>query len=398
MQRFIWILLVLVLSVWLGIQIAADPGYALFYYRHWSVEMPLWFAIVVLILILFVLYCVLRFFDGISSSIYRIKNWLRWRRKNKSYNKTNKGLVDLIEGNWRSAEYYLLDGIPQSNAPLINYLAAAKAAHEQGAYDKRDAYLKKAHDVAPHAELAIGLTQAQLQLSQGQLEQALATLDRLRQIAPKNSYVLKLLQKLYIRLADWNALLNLLPLLRKAKLINAEQLEKLERKCYQELLQAAASKSEKLAAIHQVWRNIPKKLQRDPTLVALYVKELIAFPLMADEANALINKIMKKTWDKELARLYGLLITNDPSKQLACAEAWHKYYGQQAVLLLTLGRLSTRCQLWGKARSYFEESIKLEANPETYFEYGKLLEQLGELNSASHQYQEGLLLIYNKNV
>src|SRR3990167_598109 len=217
MRRFIWILLLLILSVWIGLKIAADPGLALFSYRQWSVEMPLWFAAVGLIVFLLILYSILRFFDGVGSLWQRFENWLRFRRKNKSYSKTNRGLRELVEENWRASEMYLMDGIPQSDAPLINYLAAAKAAQAQCAYDRRDAYLKKAYEIAPQSEIVIGLTQAKLQLEQGQLEQALATLDHLCSIAPRHPAVLKLLERVYIHLGDWKSLLKLIPVLRKAQ-------------------------------------------------------------------------------------------------------------------------------------------------------------------------------------
>ena len=123
MWKFFWFLIILIFSVWLGLKVSEDPGYAVFAYRHWSVEMPLWFAVVAFFVLLFLLYGVLRFFDGIDFTIYRLKNWLRWRQKYKSYSKTNRGLIELIEGHWRSAEYYLLEGVPQSDAPLV-YLAA----------------------------------------------------------------------------------------------------------------------------------------------------------------------------------------------------------------------------------------------------------------------------------
>lgn len=393
MRRFFWILIILIVSVWIGMKIAEDPGYALFSYKHWTMEMPLWFAILASIVILFLLYGILRFFDSIDFSLYRLRNWLRWRRKYKSYSKTNRGLVELIEGHWRSAEHYLLDGVPQSDAPLINYIAAAKAAHEQGAYDRRDAYLRKAHHLAPQAEVAIGLTQAQLQFDQGQLEQALATLDHLREIAPKHPFVLKLLERVYTRLADWQGLLNLLPSLRKAKIINDEQLEKLEVKMYQELLKNAASRHEGLSGINLVWQSIPRKFQKDPELILTYTKLLLPYPEMAKNLEELLNKTIKKTWNKDLVRIYGLLATPDPKTQLVHAEKWQKQYGNQAVLLLTLGRLCMRCQLWGKARFYFEESLKLEASAETYIEYGKLLEHLGEVNSAIENYRDGLVLL-----
>lgn len=393
MRRFILFLIILLLSVWLGVKIAEDPGYAVFAYRHWTVEMPLWFAITCLIIFLFLLYGLLHFFDTLDFSFYRLKNWLRWRRKYRSYNKTNRGLIELIEGHWRPAEQYLISGVAQSDAPLINYIAAAKAAHEMGEYDRRDIYLRKAHQYSPQAKIAVGLTQAQLQFNEGKLEQALATLDHLRQIAPKHNFVLQLLEKVYLQLSDWKGLLKLLPTLRKTKIINDAQLSHLEEKSYQELLRQAANKPDPLKSMQEIWHTIPKKWSKDPALITGYVNLLLPFPEAENEIENLINQVLKKGWNRELVRIYGLLATFDPKHQLDRAEKWYKVYGNQAMLLLTLGRLSMRCQLWGKARSYFEESLKLEPNPEAYAEYGKLLEELGDIHAAARQYREGLVLM-----
>ncbi len=393
MRRFVIGIIILIFSVWLGLRIARDPGLALFTYNNWSVEMPLWFAVLSLIVLMVIVYFLVRFLTGIDSSFYRWKNWLRWRRKNKAYSKTNRGLIELIEGHWRTAENYLLDGIPQSDTPLINYLAAAKAAHELAAYDKRDAYLREAHVISPQADIAIGLTQAQLQFDQGQLEQALATLNHLRSIAPSHAVVLKLLQKLYVRLADWKGLLKLLPSLRKAKLLTPEHFSLFEMHVYQEILNSTANKTESLQTLHEFWKNVPRHLQKNPSLIACYVKQLLRFPGVSVEVEDLINRTLKKSWDSELVKIYGLLITDDSKKQLSHAEKWLKQYPNQAVLLLTLGRLCLRCQLWGKARSYLEDSLKLEAMSETYVEYGKLFEQLGDMSAAIQNYREGLALL-----
>lgn len=398
MRRFIVGILVLIFAVWLGLNIARDPGLALFTYNNWSVEMPLWFAALALLALMCIVYFLVRFLNGIDTSFYRWKNWLRWRRKNKAYSKTNRGLIELIEGHWRTAENYLLEGIPQSDAPLINYLAAAKAAHERGAYDKRDAYLRAAHDLSPQADVAIGLTQAQLQFDQGQLEQALATLNHLRSIAPLHGIVLRLLEKLYIRLADWKGLLKLLPSLRKAKLATPDQLNLLELHVYQEILTTTANKAASVQALYDFWASVPRYLQKNPALISCYIKQLLRYSDTAIYAEELMNKSIKKNWDSELVKMYGLLVTNDSKKQLSHAEKWLKLYPNQAVLLLTLGRLCMRCQLWGKARSYLDDSLKLEAIPDTYVEYGKLFEKLGDMSAAVQNYRDGLACAINKSL
>ena len=74
--------------------------------------------------------------DAIQLLWVRIKNWLRLRREHQSYSKTQQGLTMLIEGRWSKAERLLLAGVSQSFEPLMNYLGAAKAAHEQGAFER----------------------------------------------------------------------------------------------------------------------------------------------------------------------------------------------------------------------------------------------------------------------
>jgi HemY protein len=392
MRSFVVLLIIFLLSVFCGLKIAEDPGFAFFSYQNWSVEMPLWLAVVGLLVVFFFGYWLVQLVDGVDFSLYRFRNWRRLRKKTRSYSKTNRGLVELVEGNWQSAEDYLIEGIAQSDAPLINYLAAAKAAHERGAYDKRDAYLRTAHDVAPHAELAIGLTQARLLFEQGQLEQALATLGHLRTIAPKHKVVLKLLERVYVRLGDWQELLKLLPNLRKAKLLDAIELEIFEKNIYLELLHSGDAKKGGELSTRAAFRALPRKFQKDPELICAYAKLMLPYPEAANELEVLLSRVISQQWNADAVRLYGLLPLTNPTKELTKAEGWlRKSYPDQAVLLLTLGRLAMRCQLWGKARDYYENSLRLEVVPETFVEYGKLLEKLGEHSAAITNYRNGLL-------
>ena len=78
----------------------------------------------------------------------------------------------------------------------------------------------------PSADVAVSLTQAELQLADHQLEQALATLKHLRSVAPKHTYVLRLLRRLYEQLGDWEHLRELLPELRRRKVEDDADLAK----------------------------------------------------------------------------------------------------------------------------------------------------------------------------
>lgn len=377
MWRLLISLIALLAAVWVGVTISKDPGYMLLVYRGWSMEMPLWFALFVLILFCVLLYFFLRLLFGIIHSWDLLTNWLRVRRKYRAYSKTNQGLLELIEGHFSSAEVLLLKGAKQTDFPLVNYLAAAKAAHERGAFDRRDKFLQKAHMVAPKAEIPIGIWQAEMLIEQGQLEQALVVLQRLQTLSPKHASVLKMLERLYIHLSDWDSLLRLLPTLRKARMIDKAYFISMESRVHQELLQATDNKTKDVDAIRRIWLSIPRKLRQQPELIYAYAKILLQYSYTSDEIEGLITPVLKNEWNKDLVELYGKLITSHPEMQLEQAEKWLKRYGDQAMLFLTLARISVRCQLLSKAKTYFEESLRFGANSEAYADYSKLLLQMG---------------------
>lgn len=393
MLRLIMFLLFLILSVCAGIFFIQHPGYLLLAFQPWVVQMPLWLAFLLFIFFLALFYLLIISIDRIHFWWFRLKNWWHYRREHKLYSKTQHGLMLLIEGRWKKAENLLLKGVNQSLYPLMNYLGAAKAAQEQKAFIRRDAYLQKAYDVAPDAKLTIGLTQAELEFANDQLAKATATLNHLRQLSPRHPQVLKLLEKVYVRLSDWQNLQLLLPALRKAKVLNAEQAEQFAKNLYSEILRSSTHKN--LNELQQIWLAMPRAMRKNPEVVTEYVQQLTRFPA-TNEMENLIRKTLKYNWQPALATMYGNLPFTNLNRQLVIVGAWQKTYGPQPELLLLLGKLCARLQLWGKAKDYFAKCLELNPNLEATLEYGKLLEHLGETDRALQVYQEELKRLATK--
>lgn len=61
MYRFFIFLLILILSVWIGVKITADPGYMLITWHQIALEMPLWLVIVILVITFILTYFLIRF-------------------------------------------------------------------------------------------------------------------------------------------------------------------------------------------------------------------------------------------------------------------------------------------------------------------------------------------------
>ena len=51
MIKVLFIFILLLMSVWLGIQLQHDPGYMLIAINQWTIETPLWVAIAASILL-----------------------------------------------------------------------------------------------------------------------------------------------------------------------------------------------------------------------------------------------------------------------------------------------------------------------------------------------------------
>lgn len=382
-------IIVLALATGLGVIIAQDPGYALFSYGHWTVEMPLWLSAFLIILIIALSLFTIWFVKTLFSGSDKVKLWWKQHQNNKAKQLTYKGFLALAEGRWKNAEQYLIESAPHSDTPLINYLSAAKAAEEGNSPERRDHYLQLALDVGAGSDMAIRLTQAQLQFKHGELEQSVRNLQRLHIDAPKHPKVLRLLCTLYEAMLDWPALYTLLPECRKTQALSKEVLARLEQKIYPALLPTYAGKG--LKALMTFWQQSPRTIQTDPIIVGEYAK-LLTQQSAITEAEAILRAILKKTYNQHLVLLYGLTIGSSPKKQLAFGESLLPEHFKDPILLLTLGRLCLTNQLWGKARDYLEKSLSLMPMPETYAELGSLMEYLDLTEKRDEYYKKGLLL------
>jgi HemY protein len=390
---FVLVLIALLAGVAVVALIETDPGYVLIAYGNYTLESSVWVGLLLLLLFTGLVYVSLRLVRKLLSGQNSLVSWLGSRRSRQAARQTTQGLISFIEGNWLKSRRQLLRGVNGSDAPLLNYLTAARASYRLNDLDKMREYLGAAEDSEAQAGIAIELTQAEMKLHAGQYEQALATLVRARRNAGKHPYVLNLLREAYVGLNDWSNLADLLPEVKKYKVLSEEKILELERTVYSQLLKESASApsgnvAENLAS---QWQKIPARLRKDTGLGQSYVSLLIEHG-GSDAAGKVILRFLKKEWNSKFVRLYGLLDGSSPAKQLAQAETWLAANDADAQLLLCLGRLSARDSLWGKARDYFEASYRLEKSAEICAELGRLLHSLGEEKVAAAYFREGLLL------
>jgi len=374
----------LVVSAFAAHFLLQDPGYVVINFQSYVIEMSVPVLLAGILVILFLAWLLVKIFKvpkklGAAAGRYR---------SGRAGDRLTRGMIEVAEGNFARGEKLLGRAASGSDAPLLNYLAAARAAHLLGEDGRRDNWLRQAYEETPEAASAVLLTQAELQLDQAQYEQALATLRRLEEKSPNHSYALTLLGRLYYRLEDWKQLEALLPRLEKHGRVDQELLEKWAVRVHRQNIADAADADAVIAA----WAAVPKTLKRDGALLEAYFAGLIRTQ-QHDKAEKEIAAELKREWHGPLVRLFGMIESRDPAKQLTRAEGWLKAHPDDADLLLASARLSLKNELWGKARSYLETAISLRPSPETYQEYGQLLNKLGEGDAAAEAYKDGLSLV-----
>lgn len=374
-----------------------DSGYLLIVWGKTSVEMSIWFAIIALTVVTSVsLLVIYLLFGGYRNLVVLTRSILGYDSR-LAEERTLRGLLYFIEGNWSLAKRNLVKSAKKTSSPIINYLAAARSAYELGDQEEALQLLHKAGESTSNSSLAVALTQARMQLANKHYEKALATLARAAENAPNHPMVLELLKQTYIALKDWQSLILLLPKLHKNKMGTPVEFRQLEEMLYREWLADTIDQSRNLTpeksiiTVRDCWSKIPKKNRYDSSTVMLHIHYLMDID-HNDEAEQLLESSLKRHWYDEWVDLYGQLSTGDVKKTLLTAEGWLKDRPNNGVLLLTVGRLCLRNQQWGRAKEYFKASLKQQERPDTYAELARLLAHLGELEASTAYYQKGLLM------
>jgi len=390
MKLLALIIFSLLLAVGIGAYIEDDAGLITVVISGWTIQTSFSFFIISMLVLFLLSHFILRLISRLWRMPRELGRWQENRHQRLSEKYLSRGLMALIEGDWNKAEVSLIKGAPHSQSSLVNYLGAARAAQQLGATERRDDYLLKAYRDDPDAEVVIGLVQAELQIKQQQTEQALATLTRLHDQKPKQDKVKKMLLHTYADLKDWNAMLKLLPKIEHAGILTREQIQAKQLEAYGGLLKNISLDGDK-EKLNNAWLNIPRKIRTEFHLIEVYTEEKLKLSDSSD-CEPLIHKALKNQWDLALVDLYGQVEGKEKAKQLKFAESFLSSHARNSVLLLTLGRLSARNKLWGKARTYLEESIEINSLPETFRTLASVLDELGEHEAAAVYYQRGLEL------
>jgi HemY protein len=397
-RLFFLSLLALVAGAAIALFLADDPGYVQVSIRGWTLESTLGTVVLSLLLgfvLLSGLIWLIRTFNPLK--LFLGSTWKSLFKSRKPAQESTRGLQLLLQGRWQEAYKLLVENAESVDTPIFNYLGGALAAYERGDKLGWNFCLDKAEKLSGVDNYGVKSLRGLLETRDGKVEQGLAMLLALYRIAPQSPFVLRQIKDIYVSLPDWDSLGPLLPELEKQKVVSARELEVLTERVMLHRLVIASQKG--LEQLRQAWQELPKALRFNEELTGMYLEKLLIYG-QDSEAGNVLTRYLKHAWSDRLVSLLGYMKSANPQQHLLMLEDCLQERPNNTVLLLTLGRLSLRNQLWGKGREYFEHALRssksVALTAEISAELGRLLEYLGEHERSLVCYQQAMQLMENK--
>ena len=384
-------LLVGALAVWV---LQFGSGYVLLSFAELTIEMSAWTGLIIYLAATVLLFWLLLTWRWIVSA-GGFRSWWRNRRSARNQNQTAEGLLLFAGDDWQEAAKLLSQSADKSSMPVVNLLFAARAAADNEQFDQARQILQRLKVSYPKSRFVADKALAETHLLQERPEEALKILQAVYAENPRDKGLLRLLADAHYLAENWTAAQKMLGDLKRFQAVNDQDLANLEQDVYCNLLDCSGldsrgTLSEKRAQLEDIWYLIPRKHQREPQIIACYAASLGRVKL-TDKQQVLLTKSLNRQWHPQLVTQFGELESESPEKQLMVAEKWLVQHGEDADLLLALGRICQRLKFWGKAKDYFTTAVKLRPSVQGSIYLANVLEKIGDSNASAEAYKQGLL-------
>ena len=381
MRGLFWLLALFALAVGLSMAMRFNDAYVLVVLPPWRVEVSLNLALVVLFGGFLLLYGALR---GISLTLAlpgRVRAFREARRKEKAASVFQDAVRLLFEGRFGHALKKAAEAHAAGEAPGLAALIAARAAQRMRESGKQEAWLDRATRDDARTEAARLMLEAEMHLDARRFDDAVAVLARLQQLTGRHLAALRLELRAQQGAANWREVLRIARQLEKRDALPAEVTREVKTRAHCEIIGQHVGDAGLLLAY---LREVPDhetsgRLAREAAgrLVALGGHEA---------ARLIVEAQLEREWDSDLVTCYGDA-DGDAAARIGRAEGWLKQHPRDAALLVVLGRLCVRQQLWGKAQSYLEAALSIDDTRDTRLVLAALAEQLGRQEEANRHYR-----------
>lgn len=398
MRALIWLLLLAALAIGVALFGRGPTGYVLWVLPPWRVELSFNLYVLLQLAVLAAAYLLLRGIVVVLDMPRAVGEYRRRRARAVTERAAATALRAFWEGRYalalRTAEKVVAvpltpdPALPPQDACGIATLVALKSAHALHDGVRIERWATRAEALDAHWQTAHWMARMRIALDARDVVAARQALEHLGPGARRQIVALRLALRLAQGENDGRELLRLTRLLEKHGALTAEQARPLRLRAQIGLIDSFGDDPERLM---QHWQAIEASERADSQVVHRAVRALTAAGA-CEESAQLVEEHLDVHWQPGLLGDYALCAGGDVLRRIAQSERWLHEHPRDADLLLALGRLCLRQQLWGKAQSYLEASLAVQETRAAHVELAQLLERLEKSALAGRHYRAAALL------
>ena len=383
MRLAVWSILLAALAVGIALIARQSTGYVVIVASPYRIELSLNLLLFLVLAGYFAFYFLTRLVATLAAIPARVRAYREERARSRLRQSLNDALLAFFQGRYASAEKSAAMALTGDETKGVAAIIAARSAHELGRFSEREQFLDHAKGAEPAVDQARLTTLADLLVSQGRHEEALAVLKDLSARDSRNLRLLRLKLQAEQAIRDWDAVLSTVSALVKLGGIGPAEAATARRAAH---LGNLARKSQDSQALGAYWKQLPQEMRVDPAVAATTARYYLALGATAP-AQAIIEESLGREWNAALVALYGEAAGDDALPQIQRAESWLRDHARDPALLLALGKLCMRQELWGKAQSYIEASLALEPTHDGHMSLAALMERIGKPQEAVRHFR-----------
>ena len=381
-----WALVLALLAVALAILAQFNDGNVVLLLPPTRIDLSLNFFLLLAGVAVIVVWWLARMVQQAADFPERVRLYRQRRDEVGSQRALRDALRALLEGRFARAERAARAAQAAPENAGLAALIGARAAHRMQQTARRDEWLEQAESDRS-LDTARLVTSAEMWAEGRENERALEALDTLHATGSRHIHAARVALNANLQSGRWSEVLRGARALEKRNALHPVLAERYKLLAWRETL---LERRHDPAALEAAWNRIPSA-DRERAELALEGARLLNLAGRGRAAALALEAALAKRWDDRLLDEYARAQVFPARERIERAEGWLKAHPNDAALLRCLGLLCLREQLWGKARSYLDESLRAQAHPATVLALARLEETLGDEVEAARHYREAAL-------
>lgn len=389
MKRAIWTLVLLSLAGLFAYGSRRYPGIAQFNFVNFQVSMSIYLFFLLLVFMVVVISLLWHFYRAIMNSPSRLSAWRAKVQEHRALVAVTDATIALHEGRWAHVEKAAQ--IASRNSQSKNIAALLGAASAQACQQNASAQEWLGQLDGDQFADAKALQMTQIAINQGDLSNALASLDLVSNDSRKHSvryYELKV--QVHAQAQHWHEVLQIAQDKKWSAPVSVKNLW-----IGRALVALSLSEDSSVAYLQSIYKEIPDEVRADDGVLIPYLHALLKRGEFSLVRRA-IEDAQKHQWRPKLLDIYvQAMDDSSQTEQLKMLDIWSSKQSlaqKDPVFLLAAGQLCFKSKIWGQAKNYFQSSLAITPTVKAHYGLAQTYRAMDLVPDAQEEERKAAML------